>query len=135
MKILLVEDHPGLAKISCHLLRDIHGHEVEHAATGKAALAAVQKSIPDMILLDLSLPDMHGYRLAEQLRKQPDFERTIMVALTGYGMTGDADRSAAVGIDAHYRKPMDFSVLAEIKRSASNPPFQASNEGMMDVPR
>jgi CheY-like chemotaxis protein len=135
MKILLVEDHPGLAKISCHLLRDIHGHDVEHVTTGEAALAALAKSVPDMVLLDLSLPDMHGYRVAEQLRKQPHFDRTILVALTGFGITGDAERSAAVGIDAHFRKPMDFNVLPEIRRSSSASPFQTRAAGVMDVPR
>jgi two-component system CheB/CheR fusion protein len=124
MKILLVEDHPGLAKVSCQLLRDIQGHEVEHVATGQAALAALAKNVPDMILLDLGLPDMHGYRVAEQLRSQPRFDRVPIVALTGYGITGDAQRSAALGIDAHFRKPMDFSVLSEIKRRASVPSIQ-----------
>jgi CheY-like chemotaxis protein len=123
MKILLVEDHPGLAKISCHLLRNIHGHDVEHVATAEAALAALAKRIPDMVLLDLSLPDMHGYRLAEQLRKQPDFDRTILVALTGYGITGDAERSAAAGMDAHFRKPMDFGLLPTIKRATPGTPL------------
>jgi len=116
MKVLLIEDHAGLARISCDLLRGIHGHEVEHAITGKDALIAAKKNIPDIVLLDLSLPDMHGYRVAEQLREDPRFDQTILVALTGYGMTGAPERSKAVGIDAHYRKPMDFSELAQLKR-------------------
>lgn len=116
MKVLLVEDHPGLAKVSCDLLRQVHGHEVEHAANAQAALAAAMKHVPDIVLIDLSLPDMHGYRLAEQLRAQPCFDRTILVALTGYGITGDAERSRAAGLDAHYRKPMDFSELTRIQR-------------------
>lgn len=127
MKILLVEDHPGLAKVSCQLLRDFHSHEVEHVTTGEAALAALVNKVPDMILLDLSLPDMHGYRVAEQLRSQPRFDRIPIVALTGYGITGDAERSAAIGIDAHFRKPMDFSVLSEIRRQASASPIQPPN--------
>lgn len=124
MKILLVEDHPGMAQVSCNVLRNIHGHEVEHVTTGQAALAALAKNVPDMILLDLSLPDMHGYRVAEQLRSQRHLDRTAIVALTGYGITGDAERSAAVGIDAHFRKPMDFSVLPEIRRPAPAVPVR-----------
>jgi CheY-like chemotaxis protein len=124
MKILLVEDHPGLAQVSCNILRNVHGHEVEHVQTGQAALAALSKNVPDIVLLDLSLPDMHGYRVAEQLRSQRHFDRIPIVALTGYGITGDAERSAAVGIDAHFRKPMDFSILPEIRRPASVSPFQ-----------
>ena len=127
MKILLVEDHPGMAQVSCNVLRNVHGYEVEHVTTGQAALAALDKNVPDMILLDLSLPDMHGYRLAEQLRSQRHFDRIPIVALTGYGITGDAVRSAAVGIDAHFRKPMDFGILSEIRRPASVSPFQPPN--------
>jgi CheY-like chemotaxis protein len=124
MKILLVEDHPGMAQVSRNILHNVHGHEVEHAATGQAALAALAKSVPDLILLDLSLPDMHGYSLAEQLRSQRHFDHVLIVALTGYGITGDADRSAAVGIDAHFRKPMDFRVLSEIRRRTPVSPIQ-----------
>jgi CheY-like chemotaxis protein len=124
MKVLLVEDHAGLAKISCDLLRDVFGHDVEHAFTGQTAYEAAMKLMPDLVLLDLSLPDMHGYRLAELMRAQPCFDRTILVALTGYGITGDSERSKAVGIDAHYRKPMDFSELIQLKRER---PVDASN--------
>ena len=116
MKILLVEDHDGLAKISCDLLRQKFGHEVEHASSGEAALECVAKSVPEIILLDLNLPDMHGYGLAERLRQMPKLANTVLVALTGFGLTGDPERSAAVGIDAHYRKPMDFSELPDIQR-------------------
>lgn len=116
MKILLVEDHDGLAKISCDLLREKFGHEVEHANCGEAALACAAKSVPEIVLLDLNLPDMHGYGLAERLRQKPEFANTILIALTGYGLTGDPERSAAVGIDAHFRKPMDFSELPKIQR-------------------
>ncbi len=116
MKVLLIEDHDGLAKISCDLLRNLHGYEVEHAKTAQAGLEAAIRFQPDLILLDLSLPDMHGYRLAEKLRADPRFEQTILVALTGYGMTGDSELSRAAGIDAHYRKPMDFGELQHIKR-------------------
>lgn len=119
MKVLLVEDHAGLAKISCDLLRDIFGHQVEHVSTGQAAYEMALKFMPDLVLLDLSLPDMHGYRLAEQLRAQRCFDRTILVALTGYAMTGDPEHSKAAGIDAHYRKPMDFSELVRIRRQSS----------------
>ena len=122
MKILLVEDHDGLAKISCDLLRQKYGHEVEHAHSGEAALACVAKSVPEVVLLDLNLPDMHGYGLAERLRQMPELANTVLVALTGFGLTGDPERSAAVGIDAHFRKPMDFSELPNIRRRPAGQP-------------
>ena len=118
MKILLVEDHPGLAKISCDLPRDLFCHEVEHATRGARVFKAAIQNPPDFVLLDLNLPDMHGYRLAEKLRAQPCLDRTLIVALTGHGITGNPTLSKAVGIDAHYRKPMDFSELTKIRENA-----------------
>lgn len=117
MKLLLVEDHARMAKIACDLLQMKYGHEVEHAPNGQAALAALGKSIPDMVLLDLSLPDMHGYKLAEKIRANPAYDKVVLVALTGFSITGDVESSRAAGIDAHYRKPMDFGELTGIKRA------------------
>jgi CheY-like chemotaxis protein len=136
MKILLVEDHPGLAKISCDLLRERYCHEVEHAATGARAFAAAMKNPPDLILLDLSLPDMHGYRLAEKLRAQPSLDRTLIVALTGHGITGTPALSKAAGIDAHYRKPMDFSELTKLREDTSRTAAARGGErGPLPFPR
>ena len=116
MKVLLIEDHPGMAKVSCDLLSQLYGHDVRHVATGQAALAAIPEFDPDLILLDLHLPDGHGYRLAEQIRQLPSGQRAVLVALTAFALTGDAERSRAAGIDAHYRKPMNFAELTQLKR-------------------
>lgn len=121
MKVLLIEDHPGLAKVSCDLLRQRFGHDVRHVATGQAALATMPEFDPDLVLLDLNLPDGHGYRLAEQIRQLPSGQRAILVALTAFKLTGDAERSRAVGIDAHYRKPMDFAELTQLRRLTPAP--------------
>src|ERR1700709_2555063 len=86
MKVLLVEDNHELANISVRILRSL-GHAVEHAASGQAAWSLGTKSIPDIVLLDLSLPDMHGYRLARQMRSDARFDETILVALTGFRLT------------------------------------------------
>lgn len=122
MKILLVEDHPGLAEISCRLLRDLYGHEVEVAATGAEALAAAGAAVPDLVLIDLNLPDMSGYDIARGLRQDPGFDRTLLVAVTGFGNVVDEERAAAAGLDAHFRKPMDFDVLDQLKRRTPGGP-------------
>jgi CheY-like chemotaxis protein len=114
LKILLIEDHPGLSEISCSLLRDVHGHEVHHAATGEAALEQAGRITPDVVLLDLNLPDIHGYQLAERLRRLPHLDDTVVVALTGFGNAVDPEHAATVGIDVHFRKPMEFDLLEEI---------------------
>src|SRR5829696_1144343 len=119
MKILLVEDHSAVARISCDLLRDVHGHVVEHADTGGKALTAAVAMLPDMILIDLNLPDMSGYELAARLRSRSEFQHTKLIALTGFGSVVDDELAATVGIDAHFRKPMDFELLPQIDRATN----------------
>ena len=116
MKILVVEDHAALARISCDLLRDVHGHDVAYAATGQAALGAAATFLPDLVLIDLNLPDISGYELATQLRAQPRFDRTVLVGVSAFGATGSAAEPSAGALDVQLRKPMDFAALAQLKR-------------------
>lgn len=117
MKVLLVEDHAELAQVTRLLLEEIHGHEVKHAASAGAALAAAEQFEADLVLLDLNLPDMDGYELAVHLRHRPQLQQAIFIALTGMGSAYDLQRGQAVGIDAHFSKPMDFDVLESFETS------------------
>jgi len=116
MRILLIADHKLLAQISCSVLSEIHEHEVEHAATAADAIELASKNAFDIILIDLNLPDMNGYKLAAKLRTVPRMNETILIALTGIGNFVDPDAAAASGIDAYYTRPMDFKILEQIKR-------------------
>lgn len=116
MKILLVEDHPALAEISCRLLRDVHDHQVLHVATGAAAVAAGQTFVPDIVLIDLNLPDTTGYELARQLRADPRFASTSILAVTAFSNPAHDDLAKAAGFDAFFRKPMDFEILEQFRR-------------------
>ncbi len=116
MKILLVEDHAGLADISSRLLRDVYSHEVETAATGAEATVAMDRFQPELVLVDINLPDTDGFQLARQIRAQPEFEPTVLVALTGFGNAIDEREVVDAGFDASFRKPMDFEVLPRLKR-------------------
>ena len=116
MKILLVEDHAALADITCSLLREVYGHEVAHAESGAAALEAMETIEPDLVLLDVNLPDFNGYEVARRLRRDPRWQSTILVAVTGFGSDVDFTLAQASGIDAHFRKPMDFDLLPTIQR-------------------
>jgi CheY-like chemotaxis protein len=118
MKILLVEDHPAVADITCDLLRDLHEHEVVHATTGAEALAALEHMTPDLVLLDVNLPDVSGYEVAMRMRRDPRWSSTVLVALTGFGNDVDPSLAKEAGIDAHFRKPMDFDLLPTIKRAS-----------------
>lgn len=120
MKILLVEDHVAVATISCNLLRELHDHEVKHAADGAAALAAMEQFRPDVVLLDLNLPDMSGYEVAVRIRQRAEWQSTILVALTAFGNEIDTRMAARAGIDAHFRKPMNFELLTTLKRTEAH---------------
>jgi DNA-binding response OmpR family regulator len=115
MKILLVEDHPLVAQISCDLLRDVHKHEVEHAGTAADALKAALRGTFDVVLVDINLPDSDGYQLAGTLRGLPQLNGVTIVALTAIGNLIDRERAASAGIDAWFAKPMDFELLNRIK--------------------
>ena len=117
MKILLLEDHPALAEVTCLVLRNVHGHTVEHAATGAAALQLAEEFKPELTIVDLNLPDMDGYEVAARLRARPEFDAMILVTLTGLDESVDSARGGRSGVDAQFCKPMDFSILPSLKRA------------------
>lgn len=116
MKVLLVEDNPTLADVSCRLLREVHEHEVESAGSGTEALAKLKHFTPDVALLDIHLPDISGYELATRIRQQRRFDGTVLVALTGMGTLLAGAEQDAAGFDVHFRKPMDFDLLPTLRR-------------------
>jgi CheY-like chemotaxis protein len=116
MKILVVEDHPAVATITCSLLREAHDHDVTHAATGAAALDQFENFQPELVLIDLNLPDMNGYQLATEIRRRPGGRSIVLVALTGLGSEISERLAEEAGINAFFRKPMDFNLLTTIER-------------------
>jgi PAS domain S-box-containing protein len=117
-RILVVEDSPDIAETMAMLLGHA-GHEVEIANDGPTGLIIAEKSQPDLILLDIGLPDMDGYEVARRLRKNPRTSSAVLAALTGYGQPSDRERTSAAGFDAHFVKPVDFE---ELQRFVSRTP-------------
>jgi two-component system CheB/CheR fusion protein len=95
------------------LLRNL-GHEVDVVHDGAAALKSVQATKPDVVLLDIGLPVLNGYEVAERLRQQPEFEDTHLFAVTGYGQPADCERSKLAGFDHHFVKPVNLAKLQEL---------------------
>lgn len=126
MKILVVEDHPELAEISCRLLREVHGHDVRKAENGFSALQAANAEIPDLVLIDINLPDMSGYDIARKLRSDPGFDRTLLVAITGFGYFVEDGFARAMGLDACFLKPLDFDLLEQVERGRWRPNIRSS---------
>lgn len=116
MKILLVEDHPFVANISCEILRDEHGHEVELVRDGQSALAAMARFRPDLVLLDVNLPDTTGFDVAKKIRADPAWDDVILVALSGFARNVDPSTAGSIGIDAYFTKPMNLQLLSRVTR-------------------
>jgi CheY-like chemotaxis protein len=105
-RLLVVDDNVDAATSMAQLLR-MAGHEVEVAHDGEAALAVFASTLPQLALLDIGLPGMDGYALAEALRAANPAWHGKLVALTGYGQQADRLRSAQAGFDLHLTKPVD----------------------------
>ena len=96
------------------LLIQASGHSVRLAHTGPTALAAALDYRPDVMLLDIGLPELDGFEVARRIRQQPDLREIVLVAITGYGQDSDRQRSKEAGFDHHLVKPADFNQLRQI---------------------
>jgi CheY-like chemotaxis protein len=111
--VLVVEDNVDAAETLALLLKG-WGHEVRVAHDGPAAIDAAQARQPDAVLLDIRLPGMDGYEVAQQLRTRPGFEKTTLVAMTGYDAEKARRRSEEAGFDHLLTKPVDPDALQEL---------------------
>jgi len=118
VKILLVEDNRTLADVSSRLLREVYEHDVQATSTGREALKRLEEFTPDLVLLDVHLPDISGCEVARRIREQQRFNDTVLVALTGWGSLLAEEEEGADSFDAQFRKPMDFDLLPTLHRKA-----------------
>ena len=116
-RILVVDDNVDAAESLSRLLR-MQAHEVRVAYDGLAALAAARDMNPDIVLLDIGLPEMDGLEVAKNLRAVGDGPRPLLVAMTGFGQAEDRARTAAAGFDHHLTKPVDPKLLQSLMRTA-----------------
>jgi len=93
---------------------EMAGHRVLRADGGKAALATARAERPDVVLLDLGMPDLDGYEAARQIRAEPWGASILLIAVSGWGRDDDQRRSAEAGFDAHLVKPVDLEELNTI---------------------
>jgi DNA-binding response OmpR family regulator len=112
LSILVVEDHQDAADSTADLLQS-HGHRVRVSGTAGTALELAADDPPDVVLLDIGLPDMDGWQVARWLSEQAGGtgKRALLIAVTGRGSEADRERSRAAGIDLHLVKPVEPAVL------------------------
>lgn len=112
-RLMVIDDNKDAAE-SMSMLFELWGHEVICAYDGRAALETAAKYRPDAVFLDIGLPGMDGYEIAERLRELPESARTVLVAITGYGQDEDRRRSREAGIDHHLVKPVSPDTLHKL---------------------
>lgn len=115
-RILIVDDYADAAE-SLMMVLEAQGHEVETADCGMKAIEQAQVFHPQVVLLDIGLPDLSGFEVAKRLRALPETQGAILIALTGYGQPEYLDLSQSAGFNHQLLKPVDFEKLTMLLNS------------------
>lgn len=119
-RILVVDDNHDSA-LSLAMVLGMMGHETRTAHDGETALATAESFNPQVVLLDIGLPKMNGYEVAQRIRESAWGTTMFLIAVTGWGQAEDRARSAEVGLDLHMVKPVEptalQAVLADLHRN------------------
>jgi two-component system, cell cycle response regulator DivK len=110
--ILYVEDNPDNRMLLRRILM-AEGFNMLEAANAHAALEMLETVRPDLILMDINMPDIDGYTLTTQLKARPDLASVPIVALTANVMRGDRERTLEAGCDGYIQKPIDIDTIGE----------------------
>jgi CheY-like chemotaxis protein len=111
--VLVVDDNVDAANTMAWML-ELMGCDVKTANDGQAALEAAQSFGPEVILLDIGLPGMDGYKVCEAMRRVPSLKNTTIIAQTGYGQHKDRQLSHEAGFDDHLVKPVSMEALQKV---------------------
>jgi DNA-binding response OmpR family regulator len=103
-EILIVDDEPNIV-LSLEYLMQQAGHTVRTARDGEAALAALQESVPDLVLLDVMMPKKDGYEVLQAIRTQPEWKQIKVVMLTAKGREVEREKGLSLGADDYVTKP------------------------------
>jgi two-component system, cell cycle response regulator DivK len=115
-RILLVEDNPVNRRLAGFLLRS-QGYNVVEATNAVEALEIIAKNRPDLIVMDIQLPEMDGLEATTKLKAEPATANIPVIAVTSYAMAGDREKALAAGCSGYVTKPIDKTIfLAEISR-------------------
>lgn len=115
-KILIVDDNEDVSESLSGWLSDL-GHDVRVADDGESALREARAFRPELMLVDIELPDMNGREAAQKLRDIPELKDVVLIALTGYSREEDRRLSREAGFDRHYIKPLTSEMLSELLTS------------------
>ena len=114
--MLLVDDNRDAA-VLLHVLLTAWGHTARVAHDGEQALDMARAFKPEVVLLDVGLPTMHGFEVAQRLRKLPSCQDCLLIAVTGWGQEADRAQGKAAGINHHLVKPVEPETLRALLAS------------------
>lgn len=117
--ILYIEDNPDNRMLVRRILLSENYGLIE-AQNAAQALDLLKDAQPDLILMDINMPDMDGYTLTSRIKSMPGFERVPIIALTANVMRGDKEKTLEAGCDGYIQKPLDIDQLVrEVERFLS----------------
>ncbi|MEX5748206.1 GAF domain-containing protein [Massilia sp. X63] len=116
LRLVLVDDNADAVDSLSQLL-NVQGYRTAVEYDARSALRRARADRPDAMLVDIGLPDIDGYHLAEQLRAMPETRDTVLVAITGYGQARDRERAIEAGFAHHLVKPVDMTALVRVLES------------------
>ena len=115
-KVLVVEDNPNNMKLITLVLNK-HGYETIGAATGKEGVEKAATEKPDMILMDILLPDIDGLETTRRIRKIESMQKVPIIAITSYAMAGDRDKIMEAGCNGYFEKPINpLTIIGDIEK-------------------
>jgi CheY-like chemotaxis protein len=123
-RIVLVDDQEDSREMLRYLLESFH-HEVFDAADGERAVQLIAEHKPDVAFIDIGLPVMNGFEVAQHVRQKPELAAVRLVALSGYGTTQDVAAALAAGFDEHVTKPAEFATLEQVLARARPLPLKS----------
>jgi CheY-like chemotaxis protein len=112
-RILVVDDNHDSA-LSLAMMLSIMGHETRTAHDGESAVETAESFLPEVVLLDIGLPKLNGYEVAQRIREQAWGASMFLIAVTGWGQEEDRQRSSEVGLNVHMVKPVEPAALEKL---------------------
>lgn len=116
MRILVAEDNADNIDLTTRFLKR-RGHEVMTATTGAEAVHMTMSERPDVVLMDVQLPELSGFDATRRIRSDAPIARTPIIAVTAHAMEGDRTRCLEAGCDGYVSKPIDYDELAALIES------------------
>jgi two-component system, cell cycle response regulator DivK len=121
MKILIIEDNPANMKLTSDVL-SLKGHDIIQAERADIGIDMAHNQHPDLILMDIQLPDIDGVTAMKMLRKDKGMKDLKVIAITAFAMKGDEEKLLSEGFDSYLSKPINYKELQYTVENIWNPP-------------